>query len=154
MTPLDLTKTRPRGVREPMLGYFFLARTIDKLRAELPGGNMGPFLNHDTGFSAYVIRRMGLDMNELRQVVADAPDEESVVAWIAQRVDPAGAEAINAKLETFVYDRMSDEDKALVRQRHPVMAKRPELNKLLDVLEADDEELYEGTKRSAKPSMQ
>jgi hypothetical protein len=142
MKPLDLTKTRPRGVREPMLGCYFLARTIDKLRAELPGGDIGPFLNHDTGFSAYVIRRIGLDMNELRRVVAEAPDEQTVVDWIAQRVDPATIEAINAKLETFVYERMSEEDKALVRQRHPVMAKRPELTKLLDVIEADDEELF------------
>jgi hypothetical protein len=142
MTPLDLTQTRPRGVRDSLLGYYFLARTIDKLRAELPGGNIGPFLNHDTGFSAYVIRRMGLDMSELREIVATAPDEQTVVAWIAQRVDPSGAQAINAKLETFTYDRMSDEDKALVRQRHPVMAKRPELIKLMDILDADDEEIF------------
>jgi hypothetical protein len=142
MTPLDLTKTRPRGVREPMLGYHFLARTIDKLRAELPGGEIGPFLNHDTGFSAYVIRRMGLDMNELRDVVARAPDEASVAEWIAQRVDLNGAQALNAKLETFVVERMSDEDQALVRQRHPIMAQRPDLTKLLDILEADDDDLF------------
>jgi hypothetical protein len=141
MTPLDLTEAPPRGVREPMLGYYFLARTIDKLRAELPGGNIGPFLNHDTGFSAYVIRRMGLDMDELRDVVANAPDEPSVVEWIRERVDPGGAAAINAKLESFVYDRMSDQDKVLVRERHPIMSKRPELTKLLDILEADDAEL-------------
>jgi hypothetical protein len=142
MTPLDLTKHRPRGVRQPLLGYYFLARTIDKLRAELPGGNIGPFLNHDTGFSAYVVRRLGLNMDEFRDVVANAPDEDAVVAWLAQRIDPAGAESLNAKLETFVYDRMSDEDKILVRQRHPVMSKRPELIKLLDIIDADDEELF------------
>jgi hypothetical protein len=142
MTPLDLTKTRPRGVRDSMLGYHFLARTIDKLRAELPGGNIGPYLNHDTGFSAWLIRKMGLDMNELRDVVAKAPDEDAVVAWIAERVDTSGAPAINAKFETFVYDRMTDEDQVLVRERHPVMAKRPELTKLLDIIDADDEVLH------------
>jgi hypothetical protein len=142
MTPLDLTKHRLRGVRQPLLGYYFLARTIDKLRAELPGGNIGPFLNHDTGFSAYVVRRLGLNMDEFRHVVANAPDEETVVSWLAQRIDPGGAESLNAKLETFVYDRMSDEDKILVRQRHPVMSKRPELIKLLDIIDADDEELF------------
>lgn len=142
MTPLDLRTHRPRGVREPLLGYYFLARTIDKLRAELPGGNIGPFLNHDTGFSAYVVRRLGLDMNEFRAAVAAAPDEAAVVEWLKERIDPAGAEALNAKLETFVFDRMSDADKALVRERHPIMASRPELTKLLDVLDADDEELF------------
>jgi hypothetical protein len=138
MTPLDLTKTPPRRVREPLLGYHFLGRTIDKLRAELPGGNIGDYLNHDTGLSAYVVRRLGLDMHEFRDVVERAPDEESVVAWLAQRIDPAGAELLNAKLETFVYDRLSDADKALVRERHPIMNQRPELSKLLDIIDADD----------------
>lgn len=138
MTPLDLRKQRPRGARETILGFYLLPRTIDKLRAELPGGNLGPYLNHDTGFSAYVVRRLGLDMNELRNVVAGAPDEAGVVEWLAARIDPATAPALNAKLETFVVERMSPEDQSLVRERHPVMAKRPELSKILDILDADD----------------
>jgi Domain of unknown function (DUF5069) len=138
MTPLDLRSHPPRGVRETILGYYFLPRTIDKLRAELPGGDMGPFLNHDTGFSAYVVRRLGLDMNEFREAVNRAPDEAAVVEWLAGRIDPAGAPTLNAKLETFVIERMSPEDQVLVRERHPVLAKRPDLSKLLDVIEADD----------------
>jgi hypothetical protein len=138
MTPLDLRSTRPRGVRETMLGYYFLPRTVDKLRAELPGGHLGPFLNHDTGFSAYVVRRLGLDMNEFREAIGLAPDEAAVVDWLAARIDPAGAPALNAKLETFVIERMSSEDQALVRQRHPVTAHRPELSNLLDIIDADD----------------
>ncbi len=142
MTPLDLRKQRPRGARETMLGFYLLARTIDKLRAELPGGNLGPYLNHDTGFSAYVVRRLGLDMNELRNAAADAPDEAAVVEWLAARIDPATAPALNAKLETFVVERLSPDDQILVRQRHPVMADRPELSKILDILDADDELMF------------
>jgi hypothetical protein len=138
MTPLDLRKRPPRGPREALLGFYFLPRTIDKLRAELPGGDVGAYLNHDTGFSAYVVRRLGLEMSELRAAVAAAPDEEAVVEWLADRIDPNSAPALNAKLETFVVERMPSEDQALVRQRHPVMAERPELSKILDILEADD----------------
>jgi hypothetical protein len=138
MTPLDLRTRPPRGVRETMLGYYFLPRTIDKLRAELPGGNIGLFLNHDTGFSAYVVRRLGLDMDAFRDAVARADEEGAVVAWLAERIDPAGAAALNAKVETFVVERMSPEDQVLVRQRHPIMATRPELSKILDIIEADD----------------
>ncbi len=141
MNPLDLRNQRPRGPRETMLGYYLLPRTIDKLRAELPGGHIGPYLNHDTGFSAYVVRRLGLDMNELRSVVAEAPDEAAVVAWLAQRIDPNAATTLNAKLETFVVERMSAEDQALIRQRHPVMAAREDLSKILDILDADDEQM-------------
>ena len=42
MTPLDLRNVPPRGVRERLLGFYFLARTIDKLRAELPGAAWAP----------------------------------------------------------------------------------------------------------------
>lgn len=121
-----------------LLGFYFLPRTIDKLRGELPGGDVGGYLNHDTGFSAYVVRRLGLDMNEFRSAVAAAPDEEAVVEWLAYRIDPNSAPALNAKLESFVVERMSAEDQVLVRQRHPVMAERPELAKILDILDADD----------------
>lgn len=139
MSPLDLTVHRPRGVRETMLGFFFLARTIDKLRAELPGGNLGPYLNHDAGFSAYVVRRLGLDMDTFRNVVGDAPDEATVIAWLRERIDPARADELNAKLETFVTERMTPQDQVLVRERHPVLAQQPHLTKILDILEADDE---------------
>ncbi len=142
MSPLDLRKQPPRGPRETVLGFYLLARTIDKLRAELPGGNPGEYLNHDTGFSAYVVRRLGLDMNQFREAVSNAPDEAAVVAWLQTRIDPANAGALNAKLETFVVERMTPEDQLLVRRRHPAMATRPELSKILDILEADDRHTF------------
>ncbi len=139
MTPLDLRTHRPRPVRATILGFYLVPRTIDKLRAELPGGNLGPYVNHATGFCAYVVRRMGLEMDDFRQAVADAPDEDAVVAWLAARVDISLAPAVNAKLESFVVERMSAEDQVLVRERHPVMAERPDLSVMLDILDADDE---------------
>lgn len=142
MTPLDLRKQPPRAARDTMLGFYLLPRTVDKIRAELPGGNLGQYLNHDTGFSAYVVRRAGLDMNELRKAVADAPDEAALVEWLRARVDPAAAPDLNAKLETFVVERMTPDDRVLVRRRHPVMADRPDLTKILDVLDADDRHTF------------
>jgi hypothetical protein len=139
MIPLDLRKQRPRSPREMMLGFYFLPRTIDKLRAELPGGHLGPYLNHDTGFSAYVVRRLGLDMDDFRKVVADATDESMIVEWLEARVDPAAASGLNAKLESFVVERMSPENRVLIRRRHPVMATRSDLSKILDILDADDD---------------
>ncbi len=142
MTPLDLRVTRPRGVRQTLLGFYLLPRTVDKLRSELPGGNPGEYLNHDTGFSAYVVRRAGLEMDAFRAAVAEAADEETLVAWLAARIDVSLAPAINAKLESFVAKRMSPDDQRLLRERHPVMQRRPELTRILDILEADDEYTY------------
>lgn len=143
VTPLDLRTRRPRSVRETILGFYLLPRTIDKLRAELPGGNLGLYMNHDTGLSAYLVRRMGLEMNDFRAAVAAAPDEEHVIGWLAARVDPSIAAAVNAKLESFVVERMSAEDQVLVRERHPVMAQRPELSVIIDILDADDALTFE-----------
>jgi hypothetical protein len=142
MTPLDLRVTRPRPVSATLLGFMLLPRTIDKLRAELPGGNIGEYRNHETGFSAYVVRRAGLEMDAFRRAVADAPHEDALTAWLAARIDPAQAAVINAKLESFVVERMSPDDQRLLRERHPVMAVRPELTRILDILEADDEYTY------------
>ncbi len=121
-----------------MLGFYFLPRTIDKLRADIPGGHPGPYVNHDTGFSAFVVRKIGVTMDELRDVVTRANDEREVEAWLAARVDPSQAPALNAKLESFTASRMAPGDRVLIRQRHPVMAARPDLDKVIDILDADD----------------
>ena len=138
MDPLDLTKQPPRPARETLLGVMFLPRTIDKLRAELPGGTMGPYLNHDRGFSAYVVRRLALDMGELRTVVGAARDEGEIVAWLRERIDAGSIDETNRKLESFTSERMTPDDRALLVERHPVLNERPELTSILDILEAED----------------
>jgi hypothetical protein len=78
-------------------------------------------------------------MNDFRTAIAAATDEDAVVAWLAARIDVSQAPTLNAKLESFIVERMSAEDQVLVRERHPVMARRPELSTVLDVLDADDD---------------
>lgn len=153
VTPLDLRSAPPRPVRATMCDFYFLPRTVDKLRAELPGGNLGSFLNHDRGLSAYVVRRLGLDMNEFREAVARAPNEDAVAAWLAMRVDPLLAPIINAKLETFVVERMSAEDRVLVRRHHPVLEQQPELSKLLDIIDAEDERAFKSGEGDPPPAL-
>jgi hypothetical protein len=138
MTPLDLRTAPPRSAREKLLGFYFLPRTIDKLRAELPGGDLGAYLNHDTGFSAFLVRRLGLDMDDFRAAVAAAASESDLTVWLAARIDCAGAPTLNAKFESFVIERMTPDDQMLVRERHPVLAVRSDLSRILDILDADD----------------
>ncbi|HEY6236125.1 MAG TPA: DUF5069 domain-containing protein [Candidatus Elarobacter sp.] len=138
MEPLDLTQQPPRATRATLLGAMFLPRTIDKLRAELPDGEMGPYMNHDRGFSAYVVRRLGLDMDAFRAVVGAARDEDEIVAWLRERIDPGTVDATNRKLESFTSERMTPEDRSLLAERHPVLRERPELTSILDILDAED----------------
>jgi hypothetical protein len=138
MEPLDLRTQLPRGPRETLAGLAFMPRTIDKLRAEQPGGNLGPFLNREDGLSAFMCRRVGLDMDELRLVVASADDEAEVEAWLLERLDPAKVAETNAKMETLGVHRLSPENLVLVQEIHPVLKERPDLVYFFDIFEVDD----------------
>jgi hypothetical protein len=140
MEPLDLTVHKPRGPRHKLGGLAFMARTVDKLRAEQPGGKLGPYLNRPDGLSAVLCKRTGIDMEELRAVVASAVNESEIAAWIERRVPSDTHDAVNAKLASMNIDRLPPEFQARVRAAHPVMAKRPELSTFFDIFEADDAE--------------
>ena len=140
MEPLDLSSSAPRAPRETMLGLTFMPRTIDKIRAELPGGNLGPYLNEPRGISAFMCRRIGIEMDDLRAAVAAAKDEAAVEVWLRERIDPAGVEETNAKLESLTIERLSPEDQEMVRHYHPILRSRPELVRFYDIFEADEAE--------------
>jgi hypothetical protein len=142
MQPLDLRFRPPRGPRETMLGLYFMPRTIDKIRAEMPGGSMGPYLNEPRGISAFMCKRIGVDMEELRAAVLAADDEDGVVEWLRERLDPAIVEETNRKLETLTMNRLTPEDQAMVRHHHPVLEQRSELHYFFDIFEADDAATY------------
>lgn len=138
MEPLDLSTQRPRGPREKLAGLMFMPRTIDKLRAELPGGGMGPYLNRPDGLSAFMCKRVGLDMEELRAKVASARDEAEVEGWLLERLDPAKVEEVNAKLPTLGTHKLTPEAFEMVKNIHPIIERRPELVYFFDIFEADE----------------
>ena len=142
MEPLDLTTRPPRAPRETLAGLAFMPRTIDKLRAEMPGGNMGKYLNRTDGLSAFMCKRIGVDMDELRAVVASAHDEAAVDAWLRERVTPQAAAETSAKLATMTMDRLPPEFQDRVRQNHPALVQRPELNTFFEIFEADDADAF------------
>ena len=139
MEPLDLTSRPPRGPRERIAGCCFLARTIDKIRAEMPGGNPGAYIVTGTrSLSSYVLHRLRIDVDELRAVVACAADDDEVERWLRARVDPGVADEINTKLAAARIDRLSPEDWEFVLARHPVLRTRGDIITTFEMLEADD----------------
>ena len=138
MGPLDFEKQMPRGPREQLAGLYFMARTVDKLRAEQPGGKLGPYLNRADGVSAYMCKRVGLDMEELRAKVASAADEAELEAWLRERLDPAVVAETNGKLEALGTHRLTPESVEMVKQIHPIMHDRPELTIFFDIFDADE----------------
>lgn len=140
MEPLDLSVTRPRAPRAKLAGMIFSARVVDKLRAALPGGNANGFLPF-TGLSQAWEKYSGVELRELYDVVRDAPSETDVEAWLAQRTAHLDKDTFNEKLEGFVTSRLPESWRPAFEAFYP-----PELrarhDKMLDLLEADDERLY------------
>jgi len=117
----------------------FLARTVDKLRAQLPGGDLGVYVvDGPRTLSGYVLHKLGLDVDELRSVVAAARDDEEVAAWLREHTDPALIDEVNRKLEGSRIDGLTAEHYAFVAERHPLLHGRPEITTTFDLLEADD----------------
>jgi hypothetical protein len=141
MQPLDLRIHPPRGPRDMAGGLCMLARTIDKLRATLPGGDLGPY-HVFFGLSKHLADALGIDLHDLAAVVRDAQSEAEVVAWVRAHTDPATYDAINRDLEGRTQTaHIPPEARANFESKY-----RPELraehDNLFDLVEADDRELY------------
>ena len=139
MEPLDLTVRPPRGPREQGAGITFLPRTIDKLRAQLPGGKIGAYLVDGPGTaSGYLLHKLRIPVDELREVVARAANDDEVYAWVAARVDPAVIVDVNAKLAGMRVDALEGENADRVDRIYPGLRGQPGIATMHDLLEADD----------------
>ncbi len=139
MEPLDFRLAPPRGPRESALGLVFLPRTIDKMRAALPGGNLNGYLvDYPRGLSAFLLKRVGVDLAAMQAEVAAAPDEAAVLAWFEQHADLSKAGDVSAKLASLSLAKLSDDDRAMVHRIHPGIAGRLEIETFFDVFEFDD----------------
>lgn len=141
MNALDLTQRPPRSPREllPGLDLFMAARTVDKIRATLPGGNIGEY--QITGFSSSLLNALGISEAVLRKVIADAESDADVAAWIREHSDPKRYAEINAKLEgRTVGERLNDPE---FLRRYPSARNLPPETSRLDHLIADDAETFE-----------
>jgi Domain of unknown function (DUF5069) len=140
MEALDLTRRPPRSPREllPGLNLLMAARTIDKLRATLPGGNLGDY--QITGFSSSLITALEIPEAALRGVVARAESDAQIAAWIREHSDPERYAEINAKLErATIGERLNDPQFV---SRYPIAKRLPPETSRLDMLAADDAEMF------------
>jgi Domain of unknown function (DUF5069) len=140
MEPLDLTRRPPRSPREflPGLDLFMLARTVDKIRATLPGGNIGDY--QITGFSSSLLNALEISESVLRKVVAQANSDDEVAAWIREHSNSERYAEINAKLEgRTVGERLNDPG---FLERYPSARNLAPETSRLDHLIADDAEAF------------
>lgn len=137
MTPLDLTAGPPRAPRAELDGVIFLPRTIDKVRASLPGGRLG--LYQIEGFSQMMLDMFGITLDALTAAVAGAASDGDAWSRLRAHVTPAKIAEWNA----FVMAREPrGGNRAEALQAYPWLKERPDLILSLDVLEEDDRQIF------------
>ncbi len=144
MEPLDLTKAPPRAPRTPLADFDLImaARTVDKLRATLPGGNLGAY--NMPGFSTQMLEAIGVSEDDFRTEVARASSDAEIAAWLRDRVNVEKIDAFNAAItQRRIEHRLSDE---VWRKKYPHgVAMAPE-TPLIDFLAKDDELAFLGAR--------
>jgi hypothetical protein len=121
-----------------------MPRTIDKLRAQLPGGDPGGYFINGRikGISGYLLERLGIAEADLLAAVARAASDNEVAEWLRERTDPSQYAAINATLRRIRPKHAEDE--AFFRDQYaPTLRQHPELEFILDIVDADDRRRFE-----------
>lgn len=144
MKPLDLREAPPRSCYAELDGLMLMPRTIDKLRARLPGGNPGNYfisLGRIKGISAYLLERLGVAEAALYDAVAACDTEDDVAAWLRERTDKSQYPAINETLRHI--KAKHTEDQTFFRDLYAeTLALHPELEIIIDIIDADDRRLF------------
>lgn len=136
MDALDLTQRPPRAPRESLAGLDLImaARTVDKIRATLPGGHLGEY--QIAGFSTRMFDALGIDETDFRSMVALAASEDEIAAWLRRHCAPEQIDAFNRDIGTLcIRDRIDNEQ---WRGRYAFALDLPHETPLIDVLPLDD----------------
>lgn len=143
MKPLDLTLRPPRSPYAELDGLVFMPRTIDKLRALLPGGNPGEYFIDGPirGLSRFLFQQLRIDDRELLPIIAMAPTEEEVAAWIRAHTDVSRYAEINAIFRR-IKPKHTDDPAVFAEIYAETIANHPGLETVLEIIEADDRRLF------------
>jgi hypothetical protein len=135
MTPLDLTKNPPRSPSEELAGLIMLPRMIDIARAKIPGGAVGDY-QIGRGMSGVVLRHFGLTADEFVGMVAQASDDNEVLATLPDRPGQTNHSKLSSFLKALTVADVPDPFKAEFERFYG--KNLPAGRLVLDVLEEDD----------------
>lgn len=146
MEPLDLTLQPPRSPYVELDGLMLMPRTIDKLRAFLPGGNPGVYFIDGPirGLSRFLFQQLLIDDRELIGVVSAASTEDEIAAWLRAHTDVSRYPEINGVLRR-IKPKHTDNPAVFASIYAGTMASHPELVTVLDIIDADDRRLFPGS---------
>ena len=151
MQPLDLTKQRPRGCTDDSLGgIVFLARTIDKARGELPGGNPGVYFTVKDGtktLSGGLFRVLKVEADEFRRVVAEAPDDAAVTTWVLERAPSDRIAMWNERVLGLSLGDLDPEGRESFHRNNPGTDQFPDSTQLVLLIDTWDDGYWSASVR-------
>ncbi|GAC1409180.1 MAG: hypothetical protein NVSMB64_17900 [Candidatus Velthaea sp.] len=110
-----------------------MPRSIDKVRASLPGGDLGDYKTGGT--TEVMLATLGLSLESFTAAVTTAQSDADVATFISRHVPAAKYEVWNALLAERL-PRGGNRREAL--EVYPWLKDRPDLVFLVDILEEDD----------------
>ena len=144
MEPLDLTAAPPRSPRVQIGGLCMLARSIDKVRAQLPGGTPGVYVT-ERGLTKVLLQMLGVTHDQFREAVASAGSDDDVVQWLREHADVKRFPEINERLARWTLADNPPERWDIIDRLYPNRPAGPrETVNVFDMLENDDREMFPG----------
>jgi Domain of unknown function (DUF5069) len=148
MIPLDLTAHPPRSPYQKMEGLFMMPRTIDKLRAKVPGGKIGTYTVRGSspllpGLSLVLLDAIGVTEDRVLEIVEQASVENDIADWLRENADLSNIESVNEKLlGRRIEDVQAIVPAAVLAQVYPFMEKLAKTTPMFEVLLQDDRHMF------------
>jgi hypothetical protein len=143
MEPLDLTAAPPRSPRVQLGGLYMLARSIDKVRAQLPGGTPGVYVT-GRGLTKVLFGMLGVTHDHFRDAVASAHSDDDVVRWVHEQSDATRYSEINDRLARWTLADNPPERWDIIDRLYPNRPVGPrEAVNVFDMLDNDDREMFQ-----------
>ncbi len=137
MDALDLTKAPPRAPRAELARILFLPRSIDKVRASLPGGKLGEYTIE--GFTQTMLEALGISLADFTEAVRTAASDDEVAAFVTSHAKAGGVDVWH-RYVTARQPRGGNREEAIAA--YPFLAGRDDIGYSLDVLEEDDRHMF------------
>jgi hypothetical protein len=146
MEPLDLTSRPPRSPYKKMEGLFMMPRTIDKLRAKLPGGKPGVYSissKYGGGLSFFLLEGIGVTEERLSEVVQKVSLEEEISDWLRSNADLSKVALVNEKLASGqIKDVLAVLPWATFLKFYPAAEEVAKTTSMFEVLLQDDRRMF------------
>lgn len=121
-----------------------LPRTIDKLRAKLPGGKIGSYTIRGSspllpGFSLVLLEGIGVTDDRLLKIVEHAAVEDEIAHWLRRNADLSSVDILNRRLlRRRIEDVLAVVPQEVITKVYPFTEKMAKTTPMFDVLLEDD----------------